>query len=122
MEYTTYTRVLLQDTDCLSRYGDLHHKDKIVTKLSYSYNGNSYTDNMTPDGKVHGANMEPTWVLLAPDGPHAGPMNLAIQGHLDIEWAPRISLSVQVSFQINPTRTLILPEEKKAQWSGAHIL
>ena len=79
MEYTTYTTVLLQDTDCLSRYGDLHHKDKIVTKLFYSYNGNSYTDNMTPDGKVHGANMEPTWVLLAPDGPHAGPMNLAIR-------------------------------------------
>ena len=23
-----------------------------------------------PDNKVHGANMGPTWVLLAPDGPH----------------------------------------------------
>ena len=32
----------------------------------------------TPDSKVHGANMGPTWVLSAPDGPHAGPMNLAI--------------------------------------------
>ena len=31
-----------------------------------------------PDSKVHGANMGPTWVLLAPDGPHIGPMNLAI--------------------------------------------
>ena len=31
-----------------------------------------------PDNKVHGANMEPTWVLLAPDGPHVDPMNLAI--------------------------------------------
>ena len=31
----------------------------------------------TPDSKVHGANMGPTWVLSAPDGPHAGPMNLA---------------------------------------------
>ena len=29
---------------------------------------------------VHGANMGPTWVLLAPDGPHVGPMNLAIRG------------------------------------------
>ena len=28
------------------------------------------------DGKVHGANMEPTWVLSAPNGPHVGPMNL----------------------------------------------
>ena len=31
-----------------------------------------------PDSKVHGANMGPTWVLLAPDGPHVGPMNLPI--------------------------------------------
>ena len=31
-----------------------------------------------PDNKVHGANMGPTWVLSAPDGPHIGPMNLAI--------------------------------------------
>ena len=31
-----------------------------------------------PDSKVHGANMGPTWVLLAPDGPHVGPMSLAI--------------------------------------------
>ena len=31
-----------------------------------------------PDSKVHGANMGPTWVLSAPDGPHIGPMNFAI--------------------------------------------
>ena len=30
------------------------------------------------DSKVHWANMGPTWVLSAPDGPHVGPMNLAI--------------------------------------------
>ena len=35
--------------------------------------------NENPDSKVHGANMEPTWVLSAPDGPHVGPMNLAIR-------------------------------------------
>ena len=34
------------------------------------------------DSKVHGANMGPTWVLSAPDGPHVGPMNLAIRGAL----------------------------------------
>ena len=33
----------------------------------------------TPDSKVHGANMGPTWVLSAPDGPHIGAMNLAIR-------------------------------------------
>ena len=32
-----------------------------------------------PDSKVHGANLGPTWVLSAPDGPHVGPMNLAIR-------------------------------------------
>ena len=31
-----------------------------------------------PDSKVHWANMGPTRVLSAPDGPHVGPMNLAI--------------------------------------------
>ena len=33
-----------------------------------------------PDSKVHGANMGPTWILSAPDGPHVGPMSLAIKG------------------------------------------
>ena len=28
---------------------------------------------------VHGTNMRPTWVLSAPDGPHVGPVNLAIR-------------------------------------------
>ena len=32
-----------------------------------------------PDSKVHGANMGPTWVPSAPDGPHIGPMNLSIR-------------------------------------------
>ena len=32
-----------------------------------------------PDSKAHGANIGPTWVLSAPDGPHVGPMNLAIR-------------------------------------------
>ena len=38
--------------------------------------------NNVPDSKVHGANVGPTWVLSAPDGPHVGPMNLAIRGDL----------------------------------------
>ena len=32
-----------------------------------------------PDRKFHGANMGPTWVLSAPDGPHVGPINLAFR-------------------------------------------
>ena len=34
------------------------------------------------DSKVHGANMGPTWVLSAPDGPHVGLMNHAIREEL----------------------------------------
>ena len=37
-----------------------------------------YLDINYPDSKVHGANAGPTWVLPAPDGPHVGPMNIAI--------------------------------------------
>ena len=33
-----------------------------------------------PDNKVHGANMGPTGVLSAPDGPHVVPRNLALRG------------------------------------------
>ena len=36
-------------------------------------------DEHNPDSKVHGANVGPTWVLPAPDGPQVGPMNLAIR-------------------------------------------
>ena len=36
-----------------------------------------------PDSKFHGANMGSTWVLSAPDGPHVGPMNLAIRDCLE---------------------------------------
>ena len=36
------------------------------------------SDN-NPDSKVQEANMGPTWVLSAPDGPHVGPRNLAIR-------------------------------------------
>ena len=33
-----------------------------------------------PDINVHGTYMGTTWVLSAPDGPHVGPMSLAIRG------------------------------------------
>ena len=44
-------------------------------------------NNTLPDSKVHGANMGPTWVLSVPDGPHVGPMNLAIRaGNQELSW------------------------------------
>ena len=58
---------------------DVHHQyeqcHSYMCPFMYSIN----VDNVTPDSKVHGANMGPTWVLSAPDGPHVGPMNLAIR-------------------------------------------
>ena len=33
----------------------------------------------SPDSKVHGTNMGPTWVLSAQDGPHVSPINIAIR-------------------------------------------
>ena len=38
-----------------------------------------YITVLIPNSKVHGANMGPTWVLSAADGPHVGPMNLTIR-------------------------------------------
>ena len=35
-----------------------------------------------PNSKVHVANIGPTWVLSAPDGPQVGPMNLTIMEYL----------------------------------------
>ena len=43
--------------------------------------------NDTPDRTVHGAIMGLTWVLSAPDGPHVGPMNLAIRDYITTKWA-----------------------------------
>ena len=37
---------------------------------------------LTPDSKAHGGNKGPTWALSGPDGPHVGPMSLAIRDHL----------------------------------------
>ena len=47
--------------------------------------------NVTPDSKVYGANMGPTWVLSAPGGPHVGPMNmmnLVIRDKLALQPSP----------------------------------
>ena len=61
---------------------------------------------IVPDkDKVHAASMGPTWVLSAPDGPHVGPMNLAIR---DIPYnaadcyGPRHQLLLQLHGRILP--------------------
>ena len=43
-----------------------HYLPFVETKMIWEI----YPMGNNPDSKVHGANMGPTWVLLAPDGPH----------------------------------------------------
>ena len=59
----------------------------------------SYEDAFAndPDSKVHGANMKPTWVLSAQDGPYVGPMNLAIRGSFHFGIDTNIPTSLRVS-------------------------
>ena len=38
--------------------------------------------NVNLHSTVHEAYMGPTWVLSAPDGPHVGPINLAMRGYI----------------------------------------
>ena len=56
----------------------------------------------TPDSKIQGANMGSTWVLSALDGPHVGPVNLAIRDHF--KYAKRtenVSNNVLAKLQIH---------------------
>ena len=46
----------------------------VTNKGSVSMSDRTYRKT---DSKIRGANMGPTWVLSAPDGPRVGPMNLA---------------------------------------------
>ena len=54
-----------------------------------------------PDSKVHGVNMGPTWVPSSPDGPHVGPINLAIRASSLLEYntyiANRFSFKNKIS-------------------------
>ena len=71
---------------CLSLDIFIENTNKVIIQMKvntvFAYRHQSIcrhnVDNH-PDSKVHGANMGPTWVLSAPDGPHVGPMNLAIR-------------------------------------------
>ena len=47
--------------------------------VNLTANSLAMSKHNNPDYKVRRANMGPTWVLSAPDGPHVGPMNLTIR-------------------------------------------
>ena len=59
-------------------------------KKNCSWNGpqhnKRFQNQAYPDSKIHGTNMGPTWIMSAPDGPHLGPMNLAIRVANEISW------------------------------------
>ena len=57
-----------------------------------------------PDSKIHGANIGPTWVLLAQCGSHVSPMNLAImdtQEHPFCFLSPWYLDALKMQFYIN---------------------
>ena len=71
--------------EMINKWFDLMHKNNFKFMFSkseknhYIIASQSKKEQPNPDSKVHGANMGHTWVLPAPDGPHVGPMNLAIR-------------------------------------------
>ena len=73
-----------------------------------------------PDNKVHGANMGPTWVLSAPDGPHVGPMNLAIR----VIMPPTLQLHLPQRFQntIQTFKVIWLHERAEMDVEGLGLL
>ena len=54
--------------------------------------------------------MGPTWVLLAPDGPHVGPMNLAIWDRVSLSNWEKIDCVITASHYISGTVWSIMTE------------
>ena len=65
----------------ISKLNDRHtlFQVTLIVRFHLKLSNKITISNYCPDSKVHGVNMGPTWVLSAPDGPHVGPMNLAIR-------------------------------------------
>ena len=71
------------------------YTERSYVLLCHGNIGEIYHWHYIPDSKIHGANMGPTWVLLAPGGPHVGPLNLAIRDLIDhTEWCGFIRESI----------------------------
>ena len=66
---------------------DIYCVDKVQLNYDFSYSvrgflkclvTNIVTEPVSPDNKVHGANMGPIWGRQDPGGPHVDPMNFVI--------------------------------------------
>ena len=70
---------------------------------------------------VHGANMGPTWVLSAPDGPHVGPMSLVIRVSETMFTAthiPGLLSSVNLAIGQLPAHSNYIPKLQHAHTSN----
>ena len=56
------------------------------------------TVETNPDSKVHGANIVPSWVLSAPDGPHIGFMNLALREATSLHTSERTEWQMMYTY------------------------
>ena len=56
-----------------------------IRRIEYRAILSQFTD-MSPDSKVNGASMGPTWGMSAPDGPHVGPMNIAVMVYIRVQY------------------------------------
>ena len=59
---------------------------EFIRRSTHNFTGINDHMMVTQDNKVHVTNMELSWVLSAPGGPHVGRMNLAIRDVLNIRF------------------------------------
>ena len=99
----------------------------IIARCHYSSFHSHFQIN-TPDSKVHGANMGPIWVLLTPDGPHVGPMDLAIRDFTWMEcviylWTSFAPSAALVNYVSIGSSNCLLPVRCQAiTWTNAVLL
>ena len=102
--------------DKRSKYTDYKKKISLLNEIHFKDNKCpivpvnpliQFITKLSPDGKVHGANMGPTWVLSAPDGPHVGPIYLGIKVWLG--GGPSLQGTVQRELQTGHSQMTILP-------------
>ena len=80
-----------------------------------------------PDSKIHGANMGPTCGRQDPDGPHVGPINLAIRGNILQTMGKRVTRCYLNVLRNNFTDVLlpvgtISAIHNVAQWREGHLI
>ena len=121
-EYYFFSSTLIYEYGCL-RY----------CWQSQDINQSNDIANKHLDSKVQGANMGPTWVLSAPDGPHDGPMNSAIRDNpailqLACSWLPSFTKTAtrDLAMLISPILEIAiflsfkLPSSRWPKYYGSH--